>query len=135
MTAKKPTTIDEYIAGFPTEIQTVLVQIRALIKKAAPDADESISYGIPAFKQNGRPLVYIAGFKNHIGFYPIPTGIEAFKKEFSGYKTGKGSIQFPLDKPMPLDLIMKIVRYRIKENLKSNKTKRRDKTKEGDRNE
>jgi uncharacterized protein YdhG (YjbR/CyaY superfamily) len=135
MTAKKPTTIDEYIAGFPTEIQTVLVQIRALIKKAAPDADESISYGIPAFKQNGRPLVYIAGFKNHIGFYPIPTGIEAFKKEFSGYKTGKGSIQFPLDKPMPLDLIMKIVRYRIKENLKSNKSKSRDKTKEGDRNE
>jgi uncharacterized protein YdhG (YjbR/CyaY superfamily) len=117
MTASKPNNIDEYIAGFPKDIQTILEQIRATIKKVAPEAKESISYAIPTFTLNKTYLVYFAAFKNHIGFYPTPIGMEAFKEEFIHYKTGKGSIQFPLDKPMPFDLITKIVEFRIKENL------------------
>lgn len=108
--------IDEYISNFPAEIQILLEQVRATIKKAAPEAKEAIKYGMPTFVLNGN-LVHFAAFKNHIGFYPVPTGIEAFKKELSVYKGGKGSVKFPLDKPMPLDLIIKIVKFRVKENL------------------
>jgi uncharacterized protein YdhG (YjbR/CyaY superfamily) len=112
----KPKDIDEYIAGFPEDIQDILEQIRATIKKAAPNAEETIKYSMPTFTLNGN-LVYFAVFKNHIGFYPVPTGNETFKKELSAYKQGKGSVQFPLDKPMPLSLITKIVKLRVKKNL------------------
>jgi uncharacterized protein YdhG (YjbR/CyaY superfamily) len=109
--------IDEYISTFPEEIQALLQQIRATIRKAAPEAEEAIKYAMPTFVLNGN-LVHFAAFKNHIGFYPVPSGIEAFKKELSVYKGAKGSVQFPLDKPMPLDLITKIVEFRVKENMK-----------------
>jgi uncharacterized protein YdhG (YjbR/CyaY superfamily) len=113
---KIPRTVDEYISGFPPDIQEILESIRAVIKEAAPDAAETISYQMPTFTLKGN-LVHFAAFKKHIGFYPIPTGIEAFKDELSAYVCGKGSVQFPLDKPMPLDLIRRIVEFRVKENL------------------
>jgi len=123
ITKTKPAeSIDEYIAGFPADIQKMLEQIRATIRKAAPDAKETISYAIPTFTLNGN-LVHFAAFKNHIGFYPAPTGLEAFEKELSVYKTGKGSVQFPLDEPMPLQLITQIVEYRVLKNLEK-RTKR-----------
>jgi uncharacterized protein YdhG (YjbR/CyaY superfamily) len=109
--------IDEYIATCPTEIQKILQEIRAVIKSAAPDAEEKISYQMPTFFLKGN-LVYFAAFKNHIGFYPAPTGIDAFAQELSQYKGAKGSVQFPINQPMPLDLITKIVKYRVAENLK-----------------
>ncbi|MDB5230189.1 MAG: hypothetical protein JWN76_994 [Chitinophagaceae bacterium] len=124
MTTVKLNSIDEYIASFPGEIRNDLEQIRAGIKEAAPDAEESISYGMPAFKIHGKPLVYFAAFKNHIGFYATPTGHSEFAKELSNYKQGKGSVQFPLDKPMPLNLITKIVKFRINENLQRAKKER-----------
>jgi uncharacterized protein YdhG (YjbR/CyaY superfamily) len=108
----KPKNMDDYIAGFPAEIRKMLEQLRKTIKQAAPDAQETISYGMPAFRLNGN-IVYFAAFKNHIGFYPIPAGVEKFKKELSVYKTGKGSIQFPLDQQLPLKLITKIVQFRF----------------------
>lgn len=110
-----PKTIDEYIAGFPPDIQEILQKIRTTIHEAAPGAQETIKYRMPTFTLNG-DLVYFAAFKNHIGFYPIPTGIEEFKDELSAYKTGKGSVQFPLDKPIPYDLIRRIVQFRVQEN-------------------
>jgi uncharacterized protein YdhG (YjbR/CyaY superfamily) len=110
------TSIDEYIATFPKEIQKILEEIRAAIKAAAPEAKEKISYQMPTFDMNGN-LVHFAAFKNHIGFYPTPTGIEKFKKELSVYEGAKGSIQFPLDKPIPYNLIGEIVKFRVKENL------------------
>ena len=110
-------TVDSYIKLFPKNVQGLLNQIRATIKKNAPEAKESISYKMPAYKTNGKPLVYFAGFKNHIGFYATPTGHEQFSNELSVYKQGKGSVQFPLDKPMPYDLIKRIVEFRVKENL------------------
>jgi len=113
---KKPINIDEYISGFPKETQKILEQLRATIKKTAPNADEVISYSIPAFKLNGM-LVWFAAYSNHIGFYPRGSGIEAFKKELSIYKGAKGSVQFPLDKPLPSGLIAKIVKFRVTENL------------------
>src|SRR3990172_1718276 len=116
-------TIDEYTQTFPKDIQKILVEVRRTIKEAAPDAEEAISYQIPTFKFNGN-LVHFAAFKNHIGFYPTPTGSEAFKKELSVYKSGKGSVQFHLDKPLPLSLIKKIVKYRVKENLEKVKNKK-----------
>lgn len=119
-----PKNIDEYIAGFPPDVQKILQKIRTTIQKAAPDAEETISYKMPTFKLNGN-LVYFAGFKNHIGFYPIPTGIKKFEKELSVYKQGRGSVQFPLDKPIPYDLIAKIVKFRVKENLKTAKAKKK----------
>lgn len=119
-----PETVDEYIAGFPAGIQQLLEQVRATIKKAAPEAEETISYAMPAFRYQGKGLVYFSAFKEHIGFYPIPSGMKAFKKELSSYKTGKGSVQFPLDKPMPLKLITDIVKFRVKENLAKTKTKK-----------
>ena len=117
-------TIDEYTAGFPKDVQKILEQVRATIKKAAPEAEENISYGIPTFVLKGN-LVHYAAFKNHIGFYPTPAGTEEFKKELAVYKTGKGSVQFPLDQPMPLDLITKIVKFRIGKNPAKAKTKKR----------
>ena len=108
--------IDEYISAFPPDVQNILNQIRAAIKKAAPKSVEVISYGMPAFKQN-KVLVYFAVSKNHIGFYPTPNPIVVFKKELEGYKTSKGAIQFPLDKKIPLTLISKITKFRVKEDL------------------
>jgi uncharacterized protein YdhG (YjbR/CyaY superfamily) len=119
---KQLKTIDEYIATFPKEVQDVLEKIRSAIRESAPEAEEAISYGIPAFRLNGsRGSVYFAGWKNHIGFYPTPSGIEAFKKELAPFKQEKGSVQFPLDKPIPYDLVKKIVRYRVTENLEKGK--------------
>lgn len=109
--------IDEYIAMFPPEVQKKLQQVRQTIHAAAPEAKETISYKMPAFTLDGN-LVYFGGFKNHIGFYPIPSGIEAFKVELSKYPQGRGSVQFPLDQPLPLDLIRRIVLFRAEENKK-----------------
>jgi uncharacterized protein YdhG (YjbR/CyaY superfamily) len=119
---KKPENFNEYQLAFPKEVQHLLKQVRTTIKTAAPAAEEVISYGMPAFKLNGM-LVYFAAFKNHIGFYPAPTGTEAFKKELAKYKTGKGSVQFPFDQPLPLNLITKIVKFRMKENLRKSSKK------------
>jgi uncharacterized protein YdhG (YjbR/CyaY superfamily) len=115
-TDKKATPIDDYIFGFPKETQVLLQKVRDAIQKAAPKADETINYGIPTFTLEGN-LVHFAGYKNHIGFYPAPSGIIAFKKELSVYEGAKGSVQFPLNKPMPLGLIKQIVQFRVKENL------------------
>jgi uncharacterized protein YdhG (YjbR/CyaY superfamily) len=112
----KPRTVDEYIASYPKEVIALLEQMRSTIKKAAPGAEECISYSIPAFKLNGM-LVWYAAFKNHIGLYPRGSGIDVFAKELSKYKTSKGTVQFSIDKPLPLSLIAKIVKYRVKENL------------------
>jgi len=125
MNSIAPTTTDEYIAGFPGDIQLILNQVRATIKQAAPDAEESTAYGMPAYKLNGKPLVYFAGFKNHIGFYATPSGHSEFAKELSKYKQGKGSVQFPLNQPIPYDLIAQIVEFRVVENLKKGKTKKK----------
>lgn len=111
----KPKNIDEYIATFPEDVQVMLAELRATIQAAAPAAEEKISYQMPTFALNGN-LVHFAAFKNHIGLYPAPTGMEAFQEELSVYKTGKGSVQFPIDQPLPLDLIRKIVQYRVAEN-------------------
>jgi len=111
-----PKNIDEYIAGFPPDVQEILQKIRATIKKAAPNAEETIKYQMPTFTLHGN-LAYFAAFKTHIGFYPIPTGIEKFKKELAPYKQGKGSVQFPLDQPIPYGLISKIVKFRVQENM------------------
>ena len=108
--------IDEYIAGFPPETQAMLKEIRALIKATAPEATETISYAIPTFDLNGHHLVHFAGFKNHIGFYPVPSGMEAFKQELEPYKSGKGSAQFPIGQQMPTELIRRIVEFRVEEN-------------------
>jgi len=118
-----PQNIDEYIAGFPADIQEILEKIRMTIRKAAPDAEEAISYQMPTFKLKGN-LVHFAAFKNHIGFYPVPTGIEKFKKELSVYESGKGSVKFPLDKPIPYTLIAKIVKFRVKESLEKARAKK-----------
>ena len=114
-TGVKFKTVDEYIAAFPPATKKILQQVRKTIKDAAPEAEEVISYNMPAYKQEGM-LVFFAAYKEHIGFYPTPGGIEAFKKELSVYNSAKGSVQFPIDKPMPLALITKIVKYRVKEN-------------------
>jgi len=125
MDSIKPKNIDEYIAGFPAETQHILEQVRATIKKAAPTAEEKISYGMPTFTLNKTYLVYFAGYKNHIGLYPAPIGIETFEKELSIYKTGKGSVQFPLDQPIPFDLIARIVEFRAMETLEKTKQKKK----------
>lgn len=116
--------VDEYISRFPESTLHLLQQLRATVKKAAPDAEELISYGMPAYKYKG-VLVYFAGYKNHIGFYSTPTGHAAFQKQLSVYKAGKGSVQFPLDKPLPLALITKIVKFRVKENTVKAKAKKK----------
>lgn len=111
-----PRNIDEYIAGFPADIRKRLEQVRTTIRKAAPEAEEAIKYRMPTFVLNGN-LVHFAAFKNHIGFYPAPQGIEEFKEELSSYKGAKGSVQFPYDRPIPLDLISRIVKFRAEKNL------------------
>ena len=118
--------IDEYIATFPAETQKILQALRATIKAAAPDADEKISYQMPTFALKGN-LVHFAAHKNHIGFYPTPSGIEAFKQELSIYEGAKGSIRFPIEEPLPLELISEIVKFRVAENL--NKAERKAKKK------
>jgi uncharacterized protein YdhG (YjbR/CyaY superfamily) len=112
----QPKTIDEYISMFPRDVRNRLEKLRKIIKESAGQAEETISYGIPTFKLNGY-LVHFAAYRNHIGFYPTSSGIEAFKKELLSYKWAKGSVQFPLDKPIPFDLVKKIVAYRVRENL------------------
>ena len=114
---KKPATIDEYIAAFPPEVQAKLEEIRQTIRTEAPDAVETINYAIPTFKLNGRNLVHFAAFKNHLGFYPGAEGIEVFSGELSAYKVSKGTVQFPLDQPVPLDLIRRITAYRVKAEM------------------
>jgi len=114
--------VDEYITTFPSEVQLILEKVRHIITKKAPKAIESISYGMPAYKTNGKPLVYFAGYKNHIGFYATPTGHTEFVNELSKFKQGKGSVQFPLDEPIPYELIERIVIFRVQENeLKTKK--------------
>lgn len=117
-------TIDQYIVDCPPAVQQILQTIRATIQEAAPEATEAISYQMPTFKLHGN-LVHFAAYKSHIGFYPVPTGIEAFKEELSVYKQGKGSVQFPLDQPMPYDLIRRIVAFRVAENVAKAAGKRR----------
>ncbi len=112
----QPLSVDDYIASFPPDVQEILQQIRLIIRDNAPDAVESIAYGMPAYKTHKKPLVYFAAFPKHIGFYATPTGHEKFAKELSQYKQGKGSVQFPLDKPIPYDLISEIVQFRLEEN-------------------
>ena len=123
MKKKSVTTIDEYIETFPIDVQKVLQQIRRTIKSSAPNAEEAISYMIPTFKLYGN-LVHFAAYKNHIGFYPASSGVRTFAKELTPYKTSKGTIQFPIDQPMPLGLISKIVKFRVKENAEKAKKKK-----------
>lgn len=110
-----PTTIDAYIAGYPDAVQAKLREIRAVVHDVAPAATEAIKYGIPTFVQNGTNLVHFGGYKDHIGFYPTPTGTEAFQKEIAAYKFAKGTIRFPLDEPLPIDLIRRITTFRVQE--------------------
>ncbi len=110
-------TIDEYISTFPSDVQSILQKIRQTIQKVAPDAVELISYQMPTFKLNGKNLVHFAAWKNHIGFYATPSGNEAFQKDLSVYKGAKGSVQFPIDRPIPYDLIEKIVLFRVKDGM------------------
>jgi uncharacterized protein YdhG (YjbR/CyaY superfamily) len=116
--ASTPATVDAYIAGFPPEIQQILEQIRAVIREAAPGATEAIKYQMPTYVLKGN-LVHFAAYKGHIGLYPTPSGIEAFGKELAPYVGGKGSVRFPLDQPMPFDLIRRIVEFRVQESLEA----------------
>jgi len=108
--------MDEYIKKQPEQVREILTKIREMVREIAPEAKEGMGYGVPSFSLNG-PLVYFAGFKKHIGFYPTPSGVKAFKDELVGYKTSEGAIQFPLDKPIPYQIIEKIIRFKVKENL------------------
>jgi uncharacterized protein YdhG (YjbR/CyaY superfamily) len=108
--------VDAYISTFSAPVQEILIKIRTIIKEAAPGAIESMSYGMPAYKTYKKPLVYFAGYLNHIGLYATPSGHDKFSKELAEYRQGKGSVQFPLDKPIPYDLIKKIVEFRVHEN-------------------
>ena len=119
-----PTTIEAYIAGTPEPARAALEQVRAAIREAVPDAVETIGYGMPTFKLNGRNLLHFGAFRRHIGFYPIPSGIEAFREELAPYEQGKGSVRFPLDRPIPLELIARIARFRAEENRRAARTKR-----------
>lgn len=121
---KKPIDVDEYIVSFPKEIQKLLQQVRITIKKVAPQAEEAISYGMPLFKLHGR-LAYFAAHTNHIGLYPMASGITAFKKELSMYKGAKGSVQFPFDKPLPISLITMIIKFRVAENEQKAQAKKK----------
>jgi uncharacterized protein YdhG (YjbR/CyaY superfamily) len=122
MTSDKPTTIDEYIAGVPADIQKILQEVREAIRSEAPGAAEKIGYGIPTFTLNGN-LIHFAAFKNHIGLYPTPNGLEEFKEQLAGYKGAKGSVQFPLNQPMPIDLIKRITRFRVTKMMAKPKKK------------
>lgn len=123
---RSPGTIDAYIASFPQDVQDILQKIRGIISKAAPEAEEAIKYQIPTFVLNGN-LVHFAAFQKHIGFYPTPSGIEQFKEALSGYSSAKGSVQFPLDSPIPYGLITKIVKFRVRENREKMAAKSRRK--------
>lgn len=123
MMARNFKTMDEYISTFPENVQRILHELRQTIKEAAPEAEETINYQIPTFTLNGN-LVHFAAFRNHIGFYPAPSGIEAFENELTSYKRAKGSVQFPINQPLPLALIRRIVKYRVKENLERNQKKK-----------
>jgi len=121
-----PKDIDEYIAGYPQDVQEILEQVRTTIRGAAPEAEEAISYGIPTFKLKGN-LVHFAAYKKHIGFYPTSTGIEKYKNELSAYEGAKGTVKFPLTEPIPFDLISQIVTFRVKENLERAEAKAKKK--------
>ena len=121
-----PQNIDEYIAGFPMDVQEILEKIRRTIREAAPDAEETIKYQMPTFTLKGN-LVHFAAFNEHIGFYPTPTGTKTFQKELAVYRGGKGSVRFPLDKPIPFALISQIVKFRVKENLERAAAKEKEK--------
>lgn len=108
-------TVDDYISAFPEKPRKMLEELRSLIRKTVPEATEEISYQMPAYKLNG-PVVYFAGYEKHVGFYPTGTGIKAFEKELEGYKWSKGAVQFPLDKPLPVDLIVRMVKFKVEEN-------------------
>jgi uncharacterized protein YdhG (YjbR/CyaY superfamily) len=123
-TLTKFKTVDEYLSALPANTKLILKEVRKTIKQAAPQAEELISYNIPAFTLHGR-LVYYAAFKNHIGFYPVSSAIKAFQKELSDYKTSKGAIQFRIERPIPLGLITKIVKFRVQENLEKAKAKKK----------
>ena len=116
--------IEEYIAGFPANVQKILQKIRLTIRQAAPGSEEAIKYQIPAFTLNGN-LIFFAAYKKHIGLYPAPRGVEKFKKELSAYEGGKGTVQFPLDAPVPFDLISRIVKFRVAKNLEIAKAKQK----------
>lgn len=120
------TTIDAYIAGYPENVQAILQEIRRVIAEEVPAATEAIAYGIPTFKLRGKNLVHFGAYKNHIGFYPTPSGLEAFAEKLSAYASGKGSAQFPLDQPMPLDLIREIVRFRVTQIPEKVSTRKRN---------
>ena len=120
-------TIDEYIKLFPKDVQNILEKIRQIVHRAVPEGVEAISYEIPTVKLNGKNLVHFAGWKNHISIYPVPYGSKAFQKELSPYITGKGTIQFPLNKPIPFDLVERIVDYLVGENINKKKQKNREK--------
>jgi uncharacterized protein YdhG (YjbR/CyaY superfamily) len=122
--SSSPKTIDDYIAGFPPDVQDTLENIRRTIREAAPEANETINYQMPTFTLYGN-LVHFAAHQKHIGFYPTPSGIEKFKDELSAYKGAKGSVQFPLEQPMPYDLIRRMVQFRVKENLEKAEAKRK----------
>lgn len=121
----KPKDVNQYISNFPDATRDILETIRQVVKTAAPEAVETIAYGMPAYKLNGRPLVYFAGYKTHIGFYATPSGHAEFAEDLSKYKQGKGSVQFPLDEPMPLDLISRIVTFRVMENSTAKNQKKK----------
>ena len=120
MKRKLPKDFDDYLIGYPKDVQRLLMQMRSTIKKAAPQATEKISYGIPTFTLEGN-LVHFAAFKNHIGFYPTPSAITAFNKKLSSYKCSKGAVQFPLDEPLPLTLVSRMVKFRVKEKMRKRK--------------
>jgi uncharacterized protein YdhG (YjbR/CyaY superfamily) len=122
MNKKTPKTLDDYVDRFPKDVQRLLRKMRLTIRKAAPKAKETISYGIPAFTLDGN-LVWFAAFKSHIGFYPTGSGIAAFKKELSAYRGAKGSVQFPFDEPLPVALVSRIVKFRVKQSLSTKKRK------------
>jgi uncharacterized protein YdhG (YjbR/CyaY superfamily) len=127
-----PRTVDEYIAAFPPRVRKTLEQVRTTIRKAAPEAEEAMKYGIPTFTLGGN-LVHFGAFKTHIGFYPTPSGVEAFRKELAAYEGAKGSVQFPLDTPMPLGLIERIVKFRVREMRQKTVEKKAVKKKAGAR--
>jgi uncharacterized protein YdhG (YjbR/CyaY superfamily) len=124
---RAPKNMDEYIAGFPSDVQKTLEDIRVTIRKAAPGAEETISYKIPCFNLKGKYLIYFAAYKKHIGLYPAPRGVEKFKKELARYEGGKGTVRFPLDKEIPFGLISRIVKFRAKANLEKAKAKAKKK--------
>lgn len=123
---EKPATIDDYIAAYPADVQEILQKVRETIKTAVPQATEAISYGMPTFKLNGN-LVHFGAFKSHLGFYPIPSGMEQFQAELAPFKSGKGSVQFPFDQPMPYELITRIAQFRAAENLEKAAAKKKKK--------